>query len=144
MIDALHFDYLETKQQWRLGKPNPPNAMRCLSLNCGGLENPRAVCFLCSLKRAYSPVLIFLTETKLSNHGMEGIKIQLGFQSCFTIASNGQPGRLALLWNYPADIKIYHYSKKFITADVLLNAPNAKFILTGIYGESHTDKRHQF
>uniref|UniRef100_A0A2N9H4K9 CCHC-type domain-containing protein n=1 Tax=Fagus sylvatica TaxID=28930 RepID=A0A2N9H4K9_FAGSY len=54
--------------------PAPPGAMRLLSWNCWGLENPFAVQSLRHLVKSQGPEVLFLMETKLDVEQLEWIR----------------------------------------------------------------------
>ena len=53
--------------------------MRCLSWNCRGLGNSRAVRSLCDLVKSHRPCILFLMETLVHEMKIEKLRIKLGF-----------------------------------------------------------------
>jgi exonuclease III len=61
--------------------------MSLLSWNCQGLRKPRTVRVLRQLVKEKSPCLVFLMETKLTQHKAGFLKVWLGFDSMFVVDS---------------------------------------------------------
>lgn len=75
---------------------------------------------------------------------MEAIRYILNFECFFSVGAQGAQDGLALLWKYPLDVKVQHYSTHFITAKVYLLTAGINFTFTSIYGEPKCHLRMQF
>lgn len=93
--------------------------MSCLSWNCQGLGNLRAVRALGNLLRDFRPTLVFLIETKLDDIGIDKLKEQFNMFG-LGVSCVGRSGGLALLWNKSTSVSIMSYSKNHIDANVQL------------------------
>jgi len=71
--------------------------MSCLSWNCHGLGNPRAVRDLHQLVKEKKHSFVFRMETLSKQKKMEVIWCRLGFQGVFVVNPVGTSGGLALL-----------------------------------------------
>lgn len=69
--------------------PPPPMPMKLVSWNCKVLGNPQAVRALSRLIRLENPHLVFIMETRLKEGEMDRIRQRCGFNSCLTVACNG-------------------------------------------------------
>lgn len=72
--------------------------MSCISWNCRGLGNPRALGTLQELIREKRPHFIFLVETISSVLQLDEIKVLLGYDGVFAVSNVGRSGGLAFLW----------------------------------------------
>ena len=68
--------------------------MSCLSWNCRGLGNSRAVRSLCDLVKSHRPRILFLMETLVHEMKIEELRIKLGFSGKFSVNSIGHSGGL--------------------------------------------------
>uniref|UniRef100_A0A803PZ98 Reverse transcriptase domain-containing protein n=1 Tax=Cannabis sativa TaxID=3483 RepID=A0A803PZ98_CANSA len=81
----------------------------------------------------YHPGMIFLSETRLTSARMEFVRIQLGFDSCFTVDAKGKSGGLALLWSKDYSVQIKSYTVSHIDA-IVENNLGFSWRFTGFYG----------
>jgi hypothetical protein len=83
-----------------------------------GLGNPRAIRALLRLLRLENPHLVFLMETRLSEHEMEKVRIKCGFACGIMVGCKGsgkeRSGGLALMWNDQINISIISFSLNHI------------------------------
>ena len=107
--------------------------MRCISWNCRGLGNSRAIQNLREIIRSQRPSLIFLIETLVDDEKIEQLRIQLGFDGKFVVNRVGREGGLALLWKQPMTCNLLCFQNNFI--DVSVHVPNkVVWRLTCFYG----------
>jgi formyltetrahydrofolate synthetase len=60
--------------------------------------------------RREKPLILFLSETRLSSNGIELLRVQLGMKGALGIKGGNTGGGLALLWKVEIDIHIQSYS----------------------------------
>ena len=78
--------------------------MNLFSWNCRGLGLPRTVQELVALVRAKSPMLVFLSETRMKGSRVANLRWRLGLKHCITVDSVGTGGGLALFWHESVDV----------------------------------------
>lgn len=64
--------------------------------NCRGLGSDTLVRALHRLIRNKRPSMIFLSETKMKNHRINGVRRRLGFPNGFNVSPCGKAGGLTL------------------------------------------------
>ncbi|CAN0888737.1 Transposon TX1 uncharacterized 149 kDa protein [Linum grandiflorum] len=114
--------------------------MIVLGWNCRGLGNSRAVQVLGELITAHRPDVVFLSETLVSSHKMEEIRVKVGFEGCFTVDVRGRSGGLGMLWKAKAQLMVRRYADNFIDTEVI-NGASGTFRLTGFYGFPERERR---
>jgi len=115
--------------------------MSCLSWNCHGLGNPRAVRDLHQLVKEKKHSFVFRMETLSKQKKMEVIRCRLGFQWVFVVNLVGMSGGLALLWKEGLDLEIYNYSRSHIHAVIKDAEGLSSWQFTGFYGNSDCARR---
>ncbi|CAL5358216.1 unnamed protein product [Camellia sinensis] len=88
----------------QINKRRSPGTMKCLSLNCWGLGNPRTVQGLQLLLKYEDPNVVFLMETKCNKARMERLRCKFGFSSGFFVDRDGLGVGLALIWKAPLSV----------------------------------------
>ena len=106
--------------------------MSCLSWNCRGLGNSRAVCSLWDLVKSHRPRILFLMETLVHKMKIEELRIKLGFSGKFAVNSISHSGGLAMLWDSSLSCSISGFSNNHI--DLIISESNGDWRLTGYYG----------
>ena len=106
--------------------------MSCLSWNCRGLGNSRAVRSLCDLVKSHRPRILFLMETLVHEMKIKELHIKLGFSGKFTVNSIGYSGCLAMLWDSSLSCSISGFSNNHI--DLIISESTGDWLLTGYYG----------
>ncbi|KAK3193103.1 hypothetical protein Dsin_024413 [Dipteronia sinensis] len=101
--------------------------MKILCWSALGLCSTRAFQVLLSYKKAHSPEVIFIMETKTNNVRMKAIRVKLGFAGKLVADCNGRSGGICLLWTDSVDLSS------------LLFVPR-RFI--GFYGYPEACQRH--
>ena len=72
--------------------------MICLSWNCRGLGQARAVQDLSELVKTHKPMVIFLIETLVNSNKIESLRVKLGFQNALAVDRLGRGGGADILW----------------------------------------------
>lgn len=67
--------------------------------NYRGLRSDTVVRALHGLIRKYMPSMIFLSEMKMKDHIIEGVRQRMGYSNGFNVAPIGRVGGLSLWWN---------------------------------------------
>ena len=125
------------------------SSLNVLAWNCRGICNDSTVEALKTLIRQNHPVLIFLTETKVSNPSyMENLRLRLGFRNCEAVYSvnidgdpGGQSGGLALFWKDDWDVEFLSKSLNHIDVVVNPNHFSDRWRFTGFYGHPNTAEK---
>lgn len=116
--------------------------MSCISYNCRGLGNPRAVGRLKKLLSRERPDVIFLMETKLGSVEMNIIKNKLQFQNGYHVDAMGRSGGLSLMWMDNVDVSIMSASAHYVDCMVKGLFTNDAWRLTRFYGWSDHSQKH--
>nr|DAD46191.1 TPA_asm: hypothetical protein HUJ06_004421 [Nelumbo nucifera] len=103
--------------------------MICLSWNCRGLGNPRAVRDFRELICSRKPDVIFLFKTLVHVNKIEEIRIQISFVGAFAMDREGRGGGIAFLWKNPNICSLLDYLNNHIN------------VLTGFYGYPDRSRR---
>lgn len=72
--------------------------MRITAWNCQGLGNDPTVRGLLELQKQVDPNVLFLSETKMDERGMQKFKWMLSMGNMTVKECDGKSGGLALLW----------------------------------------------
>ncbi|KAM2221009.1 hypothetical protein ACFX1S_020137 [Malus domestica] len=112
--------------------------------NCHGLGSDTVVRALHGLIREHGPYMIFLSETKMKNHRITGVRRMMGYPNGFDIAPIGRAGGLSLWWNDQVQVVIIESSKHFIDTRCSLVDSEVEFRFTGIYGTSYRIEKEVF
>ncbi|XP_074356116.1 uncharacterized protein LOC141695803 [Apium graveolens] len=114
--------------------------MNCLSWNCRGLGNPRAIRVLSDLVKVRKPDFLFLSETFSNASRIEVLRIKFGFFQCFSVDSVGHSGGLAVFWKHQVNCEISGFSRNHV--DVVFNENNvASWRLSCFYGFPERHRR---
>lgn len=114
--------------------------MNCLSWNCRGLGNPRAVRCLGDVLRTQKPEIVFLIETLSLDARIKDLCRKFGYAHHFTVDSVGRSGGLALLWKHNVLCSVIGHSSNFIDAHIF-NQGVPDWRLTGFYGYPERSSR---
>jgi exonuclease III len=104
------------------------------SLNCRGLGNRPAVRGLLAHQKKEAPDILFLSETKLDEKGMEKFRWMLGMPHMIVQKCEGRSGGLVLLWKQGINVSLRWKGRMHIDVEVV-EQDGFKWRLTGIYGE---------
>ncbi|CAL5434261.1 unnamed protein product [Camellia sinensis] len=124
----------------QINKRRSPGTMKCLSLNCWGLGNPRTVQGLQLLLKYEDPNVVFLMETKCNKARMERLRCKFGFSSGFFVDRDGLGVGLALIWKGDTHFTIQNYSCGHIDAMINSGDDDIHWRLTGFYGNPNASK----
>ena len=114
--------------------------MNCLSWNCRGLGQTRAVLELIELVKKYGPTIVFLMETKAKDDVLKRLCSKLHFDNFFIVPRINTSGGLVLYWKNEVDLHVLNSSPMYIDAVVNLGLDDAwRFI--GFYGNLVTANR---
>lgn len=92
--------------------------MTHLFWNCRRLGSDTMVRALHGLIRKYRPSMIFLSETKMKDHIIDGVRRRMGFSCGFNVPPIGRAGDLSLWYDDLLEIDIMFSSKHIIDAKV--------------------------
>jgi len=92
--------------------------MNLLSWNCRGLGLFRTVQELVALAREKSPMLVFLSETRMKGGRVANLRWRLGLKNCITVDSVRSGGRLALFWHESVDVSLIEKHQRYIDVHV--------------------------
>ena len=90
--------------------------MNCLSWNCRGLGQPRAVLELTEMVKKYSLSIIFLMETRSKEGFLKKLCSKLHADNVFIVPRTNTGGGLALYWKDSIDLHVMSSSPTYIDA----------------------------
>ena len=114
--------------------------MICLSWNCRGLGQARAVQALSELIITHRPMVVFLFETLVSNNNIESLRVKLGFQNALAVDRLGRGGGVAVLWKDLEICRVMSFSNHHIDLEIEDEA-RGKWHLTGFCGMPERNHR---
>ena len=114
--------------------------MKIIVWNCRGLGNGPAIRGLLNLQKEEDPDILFLSETKMDERGIERLRWKLGLTNMVAKDCKGKSGGLAIFWKKEINLQLRGVSQFYIDADVV--EPDG-FIwrFTGFYGEPKTNQK---
>lgn len=92
--------------------------MSYLFWNYCGLGLGTVVRALHGLIHKYKPAMISLSETKMKDHRIDGVRRRMRFVDGFNVAPVGKAGGLSLWWDTSLEVNILYSSKHIIDARV--------------------------
>jgi len=72
--------------------------MKFMAWNCWGLGNALTMRGHLRCQRSVQADILFLSETRLDDHGMERIKFSLGLSNLLVVKGDGKGGGIVVLW----------------------------------------------
>ena len=114
--------------------------MNCISWNCRGLGQSRAVHELTKLVNKHSPTILFLMETRVKDHKLKTLCLKLHLENVFIESRVNTGGKLALYWKDGINLKVLDSTPSFIDAVVNPGMDDA-WRLTSFYGNPTTTNR---
>ena len=114
--------------------------MNCLSWNCRGLGQSRAVLELTDLVKKHAPSILFLMETRSKDHYLKNLCSKLHLENVFIESRINTGGGLALYWKEGIDLKVLDSTPTYIDAVVNPGMDDA-WRFTGFYGNPITANR---
>ncbi|CAN6700215.1 unnamed protein product [Malus baccata var. baccata] len=112
--------------------------------NCRGLGSDTVVRALHGLIRNRRPSMIFLAETKMKDHKINGVRRRMGFFNGFNVTPVGRAGGLSLWWDDTLDVEILFSSKHIIDARVMEKGAHRWVRVTGVYGTPYRCDKVEF
>jgi len=88
--------------------------MNLLCLNCRGCGRSEAVREIRDIADNVKPMVLFLSETKMSAQRSQELRWRLGFPNAFGVNRSGLSGGLCLMWKIEVSLDIKSYSKYHI------------------------------
>jgi hypothetical protein len=88
--------------------------MSILCLNCRGCGRPEAVRDIRNIVDLHNPMVLFLSENKMSANRSQDLRWSLGFPNAFGVSSVGLSGGLLMLWKNEVLMDLKTYSKYHI------------------------------
>lgn len=93
--------------------------------------------------KSHSPHIVFLMGKKLDSGSMERVRKSCGYVNGIDISTDGSRGGLSMAWNGNHLVDIRSYSKNHIDAVINDVDSDAKWRLTGFYGNPVARDRSQ-
>ncbi|KAK8683779.1 hypothetical protein V6N13_039828 [Hibiscus sabdariffa] len=87
-----------------------------------------------------NPDVVFISETRLLKHKVDGIRRRLNMFGCFDVERNDGCCGLLLLWKEGIDVKLLSYSKSHIDTEIEVEIVRTRF--TGMYGSFGRPRKH--
>lgn len=112
--------------------------------NCRGLGSDTMVQALHKLIRKFRPSMIFLSETKMQDHRIDGVQRRMGFPCGFNVSPIGKSGGLSLWWDANLEVEICLSSKNVIDARVRSVGEVCWMQVTGVYGTAYRMEKAGF
>ncbi|XP_070668433.1 uncharacterized protein [Malus domestica] len=109
---------------------------------CAGSDT--AVRALHGLIRNQRPSMIFLSETKMKDHRLDGVRRRLGFHYGVNVSPVGRAGGLSLWWDDSVEVQTLFSSKNIIDV-IMRNDGDGKWVrVTGVYGTPYREDKAEF
>ncbi|KAB2614065.1 hypothetical protein D8674_036381 [Pyrus ussuriensis x Pyrus communis] len=96
------------------------------------------------LIRKKRPSMIFLSETKMKDHRILGVRRRLGYVYGFDVSPIGSSGGLSLWWEDNLEVNIIFSSKHIIDAVMRIKGQTLWSRITGVYGTSFRVEKNLF
>ncbi|KAB2630796.1 hypothetical protein D8674_008315 [Pyrus ussuriensis x Pyrus communis] len=96
------------------------------------------------LIRKKRPSMIFLSETKMKDHRILGVRRRLGYLHGFDVSPIGISGGLSLWWEDNLEVNIIFSSKHIIDAVMRIKGQMQWSRITGVYGTSYRVEKNLF
>ncbi|KAB2599005.1 hypothetical protein D8674_039706 [Pyrus ussuriensis x Pyrus communis] len=118
--------------RWRLAFNSRRAAMSYIFWNCRGLGSDTTTLY------------VFLSETKMKDHRICGVRKRLGYAHGFDVSPIGRSGGLSLWWEDNLEVKII-FSSKYIIDAVMRGAGQTHWCrFTGVYGTPYRNEKSGF
>ncbi|KAB2632299.1 hypothetical protein D8674_028546 [Pyrus ussuriensis x Pyrus communis] len=130
--------------RWRLAFNSRRPAMSYIFWNCRGLGSSTTVRALHGLIRKKRPSMIFLSETKMKDHRILGVRRRLGYVHGFDVSPVGSAGGLSLWWEDNLEVNIIFSSKHIVDAVMRIKGQTHWSRITGVYGTPYRVEKNLF
>jgi len=80
--------------------------MKLIAWNCRGLGNSLAIRSLLNLQKEEDPNILFLSETKMDEKRIEGLRWKLGLMNLVVKDCKGKSGGLAIFWRKEINLQL--------------------------------------
>jgi len=84
----------------------PREKMKLIAWNCRGLGNSLAIRSLLNLQKEEDPNILFLSETKMDEKRIEGLRWKLGLTNLVVKDCKGKSGGLAIFWRKEINLQL--------------------------------------
>lgn len=88
--------------------------------------------------------MTFLSETKMKDHRIDGVRRRMGFLNGFNVPSVGRVGSLSLWWDDSMEVLVLFSSKHVIDAQVKEFGAHNWVQVTDIYGTTYRGEKEVF
>ena len=88
--------------------------------------------------------MIFLSETKMRDHRIDGVRRRMGMMNGFNVSPIGRAGGLSLWWDVSVDVIITSSSRHFIDAIMRVKGDQHWIRFTGVYGTPYSAEKEDF
>ena len=80
--------------------------MKLIAWNCRGLGNSLAIRSLLNLQKEEDPNILFLSETKMDEKRIEGLRWKLGLTNLVVKDCKGKSGGLSIFWRKEINLQL--------------------------------------
>ncbi|KAM1533365.1 hypothetical protein ACFX10_007274 [Malus domestica] len=112
--------------------------------NCRDLGLDTVVRSLNGQIREHRPSMIFLSETKMKDHRIAGVRKRIGYTNGFDVSPVGRAGGLSLWWDDSIQVVVNDSSWHYIDATCNIVDSQFNFHFTGVYGTSYRAENEVF
>jgi len=112
-------------------------------MNCWGCGRSEAVREIREIADKYKPMVLFLSETKMSAQRAQELRWRLGYQNAFGVSCTGLSGGLVLMWNHDVSLDIKSFSKYHIDGWISETNSPVTWRFTGFYGDPARARRKE-
>ena len=88
--------------------------------------------------------MIFLSETKMKDHRVDGVRMRIGFLNGFIVALIRRVGGLNLRWDDSMEVEIIYSSKHITDARMREKGAQPWVRIIGVYGTSYISEKGEF
>lgn len=111
--------------------------------NCHGLRLDTVVQALHGLIRKYRPSVVLLSETKMKNQKIIGVRMRMGFANGCDVPLVGSAGGLSLWWDDSLKVKVMSSNRNLIHTEMRISG-DEWFQASWIYGTPYRNEKNDF